>query len=98
MKHASLFLALTALAVTLIGCSWAEVKQVCSDVVGLFDGTPAPPLPDGTPEPDGWGLINWSTGGAAGTVVAVLGWLFRRSLARNFGRAVDATKGLLKRP
>ena len=81
----------------LCGCTLAEWGNVASDAGGLFDGVPAPPLADGTTEPDGWSILQWNTGGAAGSVVLALSWLFRRSLARGFGRALTTTKGLLGR-
>ncbi len=74
------------LALLAAGCTLAEWGNVASDAGGLLDGVPAPPLPDGTPEPDGWSLLQWDTGGAIGGAVAAIAWLFRRSLARGFGR------------
>ena len=92
LVYASLTAALLA-----AGCSWGELGNVAIDAGSLFDGVPAPPLPDGTPEPDGWSLLQWNTGGAIGTAVAAVAWLFRRSMARGFGRTVAAAKGLLRR-
>lgn len=77
-----------AAALVFAGCTLAEWGNVASDAGGLFDGAPAPALPDGTPEPDGWSIFQWDTGGAAGAVVAAVLWLFRRSLARGFGKLI----------
>lgn len=74
-------LCLFAVPFVIAGCTLTEWGEIAKDTV-----KEAPPI---LTDPTTWSAGPW---GIAGGVVALVATIYRKSLARNFGRAVNAVK------
>ena len=72
-------------ALIFVGCTLTEWGQIAKDTAETAPQVVADPA-------------TWSSGwlGIGGAVISIAAIVYRKSLARNFGRAVTAVKGLVK--